>query len=181
MIERLATLHQRAPLFGLHQTRDHARDKTKHSQPLHDEETRDGRDSDQRSDQGRADETCRTGCIDKERETGQGENDLHRNAERNIDNHARHRGRHWCAGNRGQPGSHKIAAHHRRGNQIADRFADPTHPKQTSQTRPFVSWKQDPPCGAVEIDRDQMKRRDRGNPPAHGRHGHANASRTLAN
>src|SRR5256886_16528821 len=72
-IERLAALHQRMPLRRIRQARYDASEKTEHSQPLHEVETRNTENTDERSDQSWTNEIFLSSYIDKQRQPEHGE------------------------------------------------------------------------------------------------------------
>jgi hypothetical protein len=61
LVQRLATLHERLPFRRIRQLRDHPGEESKHSAPLHKVKSADRRHSDERADDGRAEETSLAG------------------------------------------------------------------------------------------------------------------------
>src|SRR5256885_5342089 len=83
-IERLATLHERLPLWRVRQARDDEGEKAEHSQPLHEVETRNADDTDKRPDQSWANEIFLSRYINKQYYTEQRKSGLGENAKRKV-------------------------------------------------------------------------------------------------
>jgi len=66
--------------------------------------------------------------------------------------------------------THDIAANRCGWNEVADRFADPAHPKQTLPARANGLRKKGAPGKSIKKNRYKMKGSDTGNGPTGGRH-----------
>src|SRR5207249_6033194 len=180
LIERLAALHQRMPLRRIRQARYDASEETEHSQPLHEVETRNTENTDERSDQSWTNEISLSSYTDKQCQPKHGECGLRENAQRNVHEHGARRD--WYRGpiDRSQPRPDDVSADRGGGNKCADRLTDPTHPKQLAQRQAIGFWKKNPPRNCVEDDwHGEVINHHRGNSPARGSEGGGNLGRAL--
>jgi hypothetical protein len=93
--------------------------------------------------------------IDEQHQAEQGEPRLCKNTKCNIDKYRP--GCDWqrSATDGGQTRANNIAANRRRRNKCADCFADPTHPKNSSQRETIGLWEKHPPGDGIEKYRHQ--------------------------
>src|SRR5437899_8461411 len=102
-IERLATLHERLPLWRVRQARDDKGEKAEHSQPLHEVETRNTKNTDEGSNQSWTNEISLSSHINEQCQPKHGESGLRENSQRKVHEHTPRRDRHRHPIDRSQP------------------------------------------------------------------------------
>src|SRR5205814_4304255 len=150
LVECVTAVHERAPFRRLNETRDNNTDEAEHAEALRKVEPSDGNDRDNGPYQGWTDKTGSTSSLDQQHKSQQREYDLGNDAEGNIDNHTGGCCGHGSAGNGGEARTHDIAANGRGRNEIANRLADPAHPKQALPVRAHRLREKHPPGAGIE-------------------------------
>ena len=100
------------------------------------------------------------GVPDREqRHSGDDKDKLGRRADRDVDHHAGRGLRPWDAPLMRESRAYDVASDASHRQQRADRFADPTHPKEAEDAGTFQSRKQLSPGDRVQIEWREMKQR----------------------
>jgi len=119
-IQCFAALNKRLPFGRIRETRDHAREETKHPEALDKIKTANSRNADNNSNQCRTDEVLLTGRVYQEHDSKQGKRGLSKDAQGKIDKDRSGSRRHRTATNRSQACANKIAANSSRRHERAD-------------------------------------------------------------
>jgi hypothetical protein len=107
----------------------------------------------------------------EQRDAGNDKDELGRCADRNIDHHGGDGLRSRDTALMRKSRADDVAADTGDRQQGADGFADPTHPKEAEAARTVRSRKQLSPGGCVKTQGQEMKQRNRQEPPAKDQHG----------